>query len=307
MANKPAHRSGIVSILGRPNAGKSTLLNALAGVRLAIVSDKPQTTRTAVRAIVTTPEAQIVFVDTPGIHRSDTTLNRHMMRTVRSALDDLDLLVLVADGARPFEPADTEAIDLIKKAEAPAILALNKIDRLKKDKSPLLALLEQYRTLHDFAEYIPISAVTGEGLDDLRRAIVGRLPKGPAIYPANQQTDVPERFLAAEFIREKVLAMTHQEVPHAAGVVVDKWEDKRNLLRIAATIFVEREGQKAILIGAGGATLKRIGTGARKEIEAFFGKKVFLELFVKVVPRWRENVEFLNEIDWRRMIGTEHE
>jgi GTP-binding protein Era len=294
--------SGFVSILGRPNAGKSTLLNALIGAKLAIVSAKPQTTRTTIQGVLTVDGAQIVFVDTPGIHRSDSTFNRRMMETVRAALAGRDLLIFVADATLPFTEADSQAVDLIRKCETPCLVALNKIDRLE-SKPTLLALIDKYKALHDFVDYVPVSAVTGEGLEELKKAIVARLPEGPACFPDDYLTDQPERFLAGEMIREKILAETRQEVPHAVAVLIDKWEDSPRLLRVMATIYVERPGQKAIVIGARGAVLKRVGMLARLEMEAFFGRKVFLELFVKVKPGWRENREFLNEIDWRSMLG----
>lgn len=296
------HRSGFVSIIGRPNAGKSTLLNALAGSKLAIVSSKPQTTRTSIQGVVNEPDAQIVFIDTPGIHKSDTLFNKRMMETVRSSLDERDLVLFVADASLPVTAADREAVDLARKIQAPTFLLLNKIDRLD-DKRALLQLIAQYRELHDFAEYFPISASTGDGLDELRRAIVARLPEGPRYFPPDYLTDQPERFLAAEIIREKILSTTRQEVPHAIAVLVDKWEDSGRLLRIAATVYVERPGQKAIVIGAKGAMLKSIGSQARIEIEALFSRKVFLELFVKVRSGWREDPAFLNAIDWRSMTG----
>ncbi len=300
----PRFVSGFVSLLGRPNAGKSTLLNALVGTKLAIVSDQPQTTRTTIQGVLTLDHAQIVFLDTPGIHQSDSTFNRRMMQTVRAALEDRDVLVYVVDATLDVRAEDTQAVDVLKKAGAPALLALNKIDRLK-NKGALLPLIERYTALAGFAECIPVSARTGQGLDTLREAIVRRLPEGPAFFPPDYLTDQPERFLAAELIREKVLRETRHEVPHSVAVLVDHWEEKPRLLRIAATIYVEKEGQKGIIIGARGAMLKSVGTAARLEMESFFGRKVFLELFVKVRPRWRESPGFLNEIDWRSMAGTE--
>lgn len=294
--------SGFVSILGRPNAGKSTLLNALVGTKLAIVSPKPQTTRTTIQGVLNVEGAQIVFVDTPGIHRPDSVFNRRMMETVRAALDGRDLLIFVVDATLPFTEADAEAVELVRKSGTPCLAALNKIDRLE-DKSVLLPLVERYRARHDFAAYVPVSAATGEGLEELKAAIVERLPEGPAYFPPDYLTDQPERYLAGEIIREKILGETRQEVPHAVAVLVDRWEESPRLLRVAATVYVEREGQKAIVIGARGAVLKRVGTLARQEMESFFGRKVYLELFVKVKPGWRENREFLNEIDWRSMLG----
>jgi GTPase len=300
----PGFRSGFVSILGRPNAGKSTLLNALVGTKVSIVADKPQTTRTTIQGVVTTGGAQIVFADTPGIHRADSTINKRMMDTLRAALNDRDLLVFVADATAEVTARDAEAVDLLKKTKTPAILALNKID-LVKDKSRLLGQLERYRGLHDFAEYVPVSAHTGENLDKLRDLIVARLPEGPAYFPADHVTDQPERFLAAELVREKILLETRQEVPHAIAVMVDKWEETPRLIRIFATVYVEKEGQKGIIIGAGGAMLKRVGTLARQEMEQFFSKKIFLDLHVKIQPDWREKAAFLDALDWRTMAGKD--
>lgn len=305
MPERPAFVSGFVSILGRPNVGKSTLLNALTGAKLAIVSDKPQTTRTLIQGVTTTDREQIIFVDTPGIHKPDSPFNARMMEAIRAALDERDVLVYVVDASRQLGDADWESIELIGRTSAPVLLALNKIDRLK-SKALLLPLIEQFRSRHEFAEYIPISALTGEGVEELRAAIVKRLPEGPAYFPPDHLTDQPERFLAAELIREKLLAETREEVPHSIAVLVDEWEEKPHVTRIAATIYVERAGQKAIVIGAGGAMLKRIGTLAREEIARLLNRKVFLELYVKVRPRWRQDKRFLNELDWRlTMAGSE--
>ena len=299
-------RSGFVSILGRPNAGKSTLLNALAGGKLAIVSEKPQTTRTSIDGVVNLENAQIVFLDTPGIHDSGSLLNQRMMETVRAAIADRDVLLYLGDASAPFTEADAQALEVLRGGATPVFLLLTKIDRVA-DKRLLLPRIEQYKAVREFSEYIPISAVTGEGLDSLREAIRARLPEGPAYFPADYLTGQPERFLAAEMIREKILRETRQEVPHAVAVLVDQWQDSPRLLRIAASIYVERTGQKAILIGAKGATLKKIGTLARQEMETLFGRKVFLELLVKVRKNWREDPEFLNAIDWRAMRGRELE
>jgi len=295
-------RSGFVSLIGRPNAGKSTLLNALIGEKLAIVSDKPQTTRTTIQGVANIGGAQVVFVDTPGIHKSTTRFNQRMMETVRSVLEDRDVLLYVVDATAPFGTEDAEAVSALKNLSTPTLLLVNKIDRVP-DKRQLLPLIEQYKSVREFAEYIPVSAKTSEGLDRVREAIVSRLPEGPAYFPADHLTDQPERFLAAELIREQILAQTRQEVPHAAAVLIDRWEESAKITKIAATIYVERPGQKAIVIGAGGASLKKIGTLARLEIEKMLGRRVFLELFVKVQKDWRENPEFLNAIDWRSMRG----
>ncbi|MBZ5673291.1 MAG: GTPase Era [Acidobacteriia bacterium] len=296
------HRAGFVAILGRPNAGKSTLLNALLGTKLAIVAPRPQTTRTAIQGVLKLPGAQIVFVDTPGIHESSTLLNKRMMDQVRASADADVVLFLVDATARPSDE-DAGAVDLVKKTGAPAIAVFNKIDKLR-EKAKLLALIERYKEMHDFAAYVPISALKGDGVDLLRKEILARIPEGPALYPKDHLTDQPERFLAAEIIREKVLHLTRQEVPHAVAVMIENWEDTPGLVRIAATIYVERPGQKAILIGAGGALLKKIGTLARREIETLVGKKVYLQTFVKVRPNWRQDPEFLAATDWRGMAGT---
>lgn len=295
------HRAGFASILGRPNAGKSTLLNALVGQKLAIVASRPQTTRTSVQGVLTLPDAQIVFLDTPGIHASDTLLNKYMMNTVRANME-ADAALFVVDALARFSTEDEQAVDLVKKIGAPVLAVFNKVDQLA-EKPRVLALIERYRALHDFAEYIPVSAKTGDGMDALRAAIIQRLPEGPALFPERHVTDQPERFLAGEILREKILRLTRQEVPHAAAVMIENWEDSATLLRIDASIYVERPGQKTILIGTGGALLKKIGTQARQELERIFDKKVFLRTFVKVRPHWREDPEFLAASDWRRMVG----
>jgi GTP-binding protein Era len=287
--------------LGRPNAGKSTLLNALLGQKLAIVTSKPQTTRTSIQGVVTTGDYQIVFIDTPGIHRSNTLMNKRMMDTVRASAS-ADVVLFLIDALEPLGQEDAQAIDLVKKLEAPAIAVLNKVDKLH-DKPKLLALIEQLQALHSFAEFIPISAMKGTGIDSLLKEIVKRLPEGEAMYPEDHLTDQPSRFLAAEILREKILHHTQQEVPHAVAVMVDTWVDTPKLLKIAATIYVEKAGQKAILIGAGGAGLKKIGTLARFEMEKTFDRKIFLQTFVKVKPNWRQDPEFLASIDWRSMMG----
>jgi GTP-binding protein Era len=296
------HRTGFVAILGRPNAGKSTLLNALLGTKLAIVASKPQTTRTSIQGVLTLPDAQLVLIDTPGIHQSNTLLNKQMMDTVRTAADTPDVVLFVVDALAGQGEEDARAISLVKKAGVPAIAVINKVDKVE-DKPKLLALIERLRALHEFAAYIPVSASKGDGLDVLVKEIRDRLPEGPALYPADYLTDQPERFFAAEVLREKVLLLTRQEVPHSVAVVIESWEDTGKLLRIAATIYVERPGQKKILIGTGGAGLKKIGTMARQELEKSLERKIFLETFVKVRPNWREDPAFLAAVDWRGMTG----
>lgn len=296
------HVSGFVSILGRPNAGKSTLLNALLGTKVAIVAPRPQTTRNAIQGVLTRPNAQIVFVDTPGIHKSTTMLNKRMMDSVRASASADVVLFLIDATARPSSE-DADALSLIKKLESPAIAVLNKVD-LVSPKQKVLEAITRYQGLHEFAAFVPISALKGDGLDLLLKEIIQRLPPGPNLYPKDYLTDQPERFLAAELIREQVLRLTREEVPHAVHVMVEKWEDTPKLIRIAATIYVERPGQKIIVIGTGGAMLKRIGSAARLQMETMTGKKVFLETFVKVQPNWREDSEFLQSTDWRGMSGV---
>lgn len=297
------HRVGFVSIAGRPNAGKSTLLNAMVGEKVAIVARQAQTTRTTIQGVVNVPGAQIVLIDTPGIHKSDTLFNRRMMDTVRGALEEKDLVLFVVDVTKPITEEDEHAVSALHDT-ARAFLVLNKIDRLE-DKRALLPLIDRYRKLRVFFEVLPISAIKGKGVDDLLKAIVPYLPEGESLFPEDHFTDLPKRFLASELIRERVLREAAQEVPHAVAVLIDEWEEKRGLTRIAATIIVERPGQKAILIGARGAMLKRIGTDARLEIEEMLGGKVFLSLFVRVQPKWREDSQFLNTLDWRSMVGSE--
>jgi GTP-binding protein Era len=302
-----AFRSGFVSIIGRPNAGKSTLLNALVGEKVAIVTRKPQTTRNRIQGIVNVertknrPAGQIVLVDTPGVHKPINSLDRRMMKEVYDALEGCDLLLLIVDATAKFGTGDKFVLDIIKKRQQPCFLLLNKIDAL--DKQKLLPLIAEYKSLHEFAEVIPISALKRDGLDVLLDKIVKALPEGPRYFPKDQVTDQPERFIVAELIREQVLLMTEQEVPYATTVAIDQYEEGEKLTRIAATIYCEREGQKAILIGKQGATLKKIGTAARLQIEKRLNTKVFLELFVKVHPGWRNSRAFVEDNDWRRMLG----
>jgi GTP-binding protein Era len=248
------------------------------------------------------PAGQVVFIDTPGIHKPETSLNRKMMQEVYDALEGRDLLLLIVDVTHKFGPGDQFVIELVKRSGGPAFLLLNKVDLI--DKRKLLPIIEQYSKLHDFQEIIPISAIKGDGLDLLTDKVISVLPEGPRYFPEDQITDQPERFLVAELIREKVLMATSEEVPYATTVIVDQYEEQPQLTRIAATIFCEREGQKAILIGKGGQMLKRIGTDARKEIERLLGTKVFLELFVKVRENWRDSRQFVEELDWRKQLES---
>lgn len=314
--------SGFVSILGRPNAGKSTLLNAVVGTKIAIVTDKPQTTRNRIQGVLNRPDAQVIFVDTPGLHKPDTLFNQRMMAEVRESLKGCDLLLLVVDATKAYGSGDEYALEMVRRVKIPCILVLNKIDLLPA-KEELLPRINFYRGLHAFREIIPISATLRDGLDELVGSIVQALPNGPQYFPPEHVTDQPARFLVAELIREKIINLTRQELPYASMVLIDRFEETRprpsrpgrvpdqaeglgtlpQLLRIHATVFVERPGQKAILIGTRGDMMKKIGTKAREEIEKRFGVKVYLELFVKVHPGWRENEQFLRGTDWRSMVG----
>jgi GTP-binding protein Era len=319
--------SGFVCILGRPNAGKSTLLNALVGEKLAIISPKPQTTRNRILGIINFPKwakqnksqqkaahkkgretGQIVLIDTPGVHSSGSSLDRKMMSEIRAALEGCQLILLIADAKRKWDPDDAHVLDLVKKSGTPVFLLLNKIDLLA-DKRNLLPLITQFQPLHNFQEIIPISALKKTGLDELLECVVKALPNGPRYFPEDQITDQPVRFMAAELIREHVLMQTHEEVPHAVSVLIEQFEESPRLVRIAAAIYCERDGQKAILLGKGGQMLKKIGTAARLDIEKMVGTKVFLELFIKVQAGWRDSRQFVEELDWRRQmeqIGGPH-
>ncbi|PYV49305.1 MAG: GTPase Era [Acidobacteria bacterium] len=303
-----AFHSGFVCILGRPNAGKSTLLNALAGQKLAIVSPKPQTTRNRVLGVVHIPKAknktgaQIVLIDTPGLHRPDNSLGKKMMAEVREAMDGCELALVIVDAARPKDEDEDFVLQLVKKTQTPAMLLLNKIDLLRGEKLKLLPLIERYGKLKLFREIIPISARKSEGLTLLIEKLARAMPNGPKYFADDQITDQPLRFMAAELIREQLLLQTAEEVPHQTTVVLEQFEERKKLVRIAAVIYCEREGQKRILIGRQGQMLKQIGTEARLEIERMLGVKVFLELFVKVRPNWRQSRGFVEELDWRRQL-----
>jgi GTP-binding protein Era len=303
-----AFHSGFVCILGRPNAGKSTLLNALVGERLAIVSPKPQTTRNRILGIVQIPKqkkkagGQIVLIDTPGVHKPDSSLGRKMMSEVREALEGCDLLLLIADVTRKFGHVDESVLEVAKKSGTPVFLLLNKIDLLRNQKDKLLPIIDEYRKLYAFKEIIPLSARKPEGLDLLLKKVIDVLPEGPRYFPEDQVTDQPTRFMVAEIVREQVLMETSEEVPYATTVLVEQFEEGAKLTRIAAAIYCEREGQKRILIGKQAQMLKKIGTAARLQIEKMVGTRVFLELFVKVSPDWRESRSFIEELDWRRQL-----
>lgn len=331
-------KSGFVAILGRPNAGKSTLLNALTGEKVAIVSAKPQTTRSRVAGVVEVaarrgahPAAQIVFVDTPGVHKPGSHLDRRMLQEVYAALETRDLVLVLMDATRRVhleaaaEPApkhnrtnwaseDEFLFGLIRKLDCPVFLLLTKIELVPKDQ--LLPLIDTLTRQFKFAQIIPVSARKRDGLDILVRKIVDTLPTGERYYPKDQYTDQPQRFMVAELIRESILVETGEEVPYASAVVIERFEEpppfvprkkgavpaRLPLTRIAAAIYCERDGQKAILIGKGGAKLKEIGTGARRNIESLLGTRVYLELHVIVEPNWRESKSFVESLDWRNQL-----
>ncbi len=290
-------KAGFVSLVGRPNAGKSTLLNRLVGTKLAIVSDKPQTTRNRILGVKNYPGAQVVFLDTPGIHRP---LHRMNVRMVDAAVDtirEVDVLALVVDASEPPGKGTSFVLDLVKRATAPVFLILNKIDLMKK--SRLLPLIEQHSETGSFAEIVPVSAITGDNVDRLERAIIERLPEGEPMYPADYLTDQPERFFAAEIVREKLLQFTHAEIPFSSAVVVDRFEEPsgpKGILKLYCTILVDRESQKPIVVGRGGDMIKRIGTAAREDLERFFDARVFVDLHVRVKSEWREDDAVLDDI-----------
>jgi GTP-binding protein Era len=290
-------RSGSVALLGKPNVGKSTLLNALVGSKVAIVSPKPQTTRVQVRGILTREKAQIVFVDTPGAHKPMSRLNREMMSAVRAGLEGVDLFYLVIDATRKPGEEDKIALRLATETKTPGFLVLNKMDLVRRDQ--LLPLIDSYRQQYEFADYIPVSARTKENLPLLEEKTLERLSEGEPLFSEEEFTDQPARFMAAEIIREKIFRETHQEIPYNTAVAIEKFEEEGGLTRIYATVLVERAGQKGIVIGAKGQMAKKIGRVAREEIEQLLGCKVYLELFVKVKENWQEHAGVRRLIDWR--------
>ena len=295
-----AFKSGFIAVVGRPNAGKSTLVNALVGRKVSIVSPKPQTTRNRIQGIVNRENAQIVLIDTPGISKADSALGRQMMQEAAQSLESIDVLALIVDAAQNFGPEDSRLLQWMGRYENPVYLLLNKIDRISKPR--LLPLMDSYQKARQFTEIFPISALRGDGLEDLEKSWIALLPEAPPYFPEDQFTDQPERFLAAEFIREKAILATSQEVPHAVAVMVDRFEETPKLIRIHATIYVEREGQKGILIGKDGSMLKKIGSEARVELEKLLGGKVFLELYVKVLANWRERPAIVRQLDWHQQL-----
>jgi len=293
-------KSGFIAIVGRPNAGKSTLVNTLVGRKVSIVSPRPQTTRNRILGILNRENAQIVLIDTPGIHKPENVLNRQMVDELEHATEGIDILSLIVDASADFGPGDRFSLEWIRRFHGPVFLLLNKVDRVRKPL--LLPLIDRYRRAFEFAEIFPISGLTGEGCADLIEAWLKYMPEAPPHFPTDQYTDQPERFLVSEIIREKAILATREEVPHAIAVLVDSFDEGTDLIKIRATLFVEREGQKGILIGKGGETMKKIGTEARKELEEILGAHIFLELVVQVQPNWRQNKALVRQLDWHRQL-----
>jgi GTP-binding protein Era len=292
-------KSGYVSFFGRPNAGKSTLLNRIVGHKLAIVSDKPQTTRTRIVGVKNYPEGQVVFVDTPGVHKPMHRMNVRMVDLALEAMREVDVLALVVDVSVKPGPGDQFMLDLIKDVKTPVFLVLNKVDLIAKPK--LLPLIDHYRKSHPFAEIVPLSATDGTNVDVLEKLFLQYVPEGDPVYPPDYVTDQPERFFASEIIREQVLQLTHDELPFSTAVVIDRFEEpgEGQLLNIYATILVDRESQKPIVVGKAGHMIKTIGTAARHELEQYFGSRVFLDLHVKVRSEWRNDERLLDELGLR--------
>jgi GTPase len=294
-------RCGFVALIGRPNVGKSTLLNRLVGTKLAIVSDKPQTTRNRIAGVRTSDDAQAIFLDTPGIHRPTHRMNVRMVDAAVEGIRQADVVALVADAADTRAGARERFIlERLQRIDAPVALVINKVDLVPRP--TLLPLIDRWQQRRAFTDIIPVSALTGENIDRLDRVILEHLPEGDPIYPVDYLTDQPERFFVAEAIREKVLALTHAELPYSTAVVVDRFEeaDERGLMRLFCSILVERESQKPILVGRGGEMIKRIGTAARLDLEKFFDARVFLDLRVKVASEWREDDRLLDELGMPR-------
>jgi GTP-binding protein Era len=292
------HRSGFVAVVGRPSVGKSTLVNACVGQKVAIVSDKPQTTRNRILGILTRPEAQIVFVDTPGWHTPQHKLGEYMVKEARGAVPDADVILFVVEVSAPPREEDRDAASFLARCPAPVILVLNKMDRLPPER--VQEHVAAYQALGQFADWMMTSAIHGHNLDKLLAQVIARLPSGPRYYPEGQVTDITERFVAGEFIREQVLRLLRQEVPHSVAVVVEKFEEQRpGLTHITATIYVEKDSQKGIVIGAKGSMLKRIAAAAREQMELMLDTKVFLEVWVRVWPKWRRDDAALGRVGYR--------
>lgn len=291
-----AFKSGFVAIVGRPNTGKSTLLNKITGDKLAIVSNKPQTTRNAILAIETTDDYQLIFVDTPGVHKPKTKLGEYMNKVVSDTITDVDAAVMVVDAAKEIGEQEKSIIEQLKARKIPTVLVVNKVDAVEKEK--ILPLIAGYSELYDFAEVLPMSALR-ERADKVVSAVLSLIGEGPMYYPADQMTDMPEKTIASEIIREKILRLFDKEVPHGTAVEIEKFTDNENLLSIEAAIYCEKNSHKAIIIGKGGEALKRVGSYARADMEKFFGKKVYLRLWVKVRSDWRNTESDLKTLGFK--------
>ncbi|HEY7413240.1 MAG TPA: GTPase Era [Vicinamibacteria bacterium] len=287
-------RAGFVAVVGRPNVGKSTLVNRLVGQKVSIVSDKPQTTRNRILAVVNRPSGQLVLFDTPGVHKPMHRMNERMVDTAVRSLGQVDLALWMIDVTEAYGPGDRHMKEVLRASGTPVMLGINKIDAVAKPR--ILPVIDQFRGLLDFVEIVPFSARSGENVEVLAERLVAHLPESPPLYPEDFLTDQPERFFVGEMVREQILRLTREEVPYASGVVVESFKEEEGLVRIEASILVERESQKGILIGKGGSMLKAVGTAARQEIEAFLGTRVFLGLFVKVRERWREDARVLEDM-----------
>lgn len=302
-SREDSFRSGFVAVVGRPNVGKSTLLNHLIGEKVAIVSDKPQTTRNKIRCVLTRPEAQIIFLDTPGIHKPRHKLGEYMVDVAWRTLGEVDVVIFLVDASVDAGPGDRLIASRLQQVKTPVVLVLNKLDRFRGDSSSerFRAAAAAYSALGEFAAVVPVSALEGKNLDELLRTVIGLLPPGPKYYPDDWITDHPEQFIIAELIREKILHETWDEVPHSVAVVVDEMGPRGDtgLVDVRATIYVEKDSQKGIIIGRGGAMLKRVGELARRDIEALLGSRVFLDLWVKVRKDWRERESILRGMGYK--------
>ncbi|MFD3447694.1 GTPase Era [Microbacteriaceae bacterium 4G12] len=296
--NREGFKSGFVSIIGRPNVGKSTFLNRIIGQKIAIMSDKPQTTRNKIQGVYTENEAQIIFIDTPGIHKPKHKLGDFMVKVAQNTLKEVDVVLFMVNAAEGFGRGEEYIIEKLQQTNQPVFLVVNKIDQIHPDE--LLLLIDKYRTLYNFAEVVPISALEGNNIDALIKTLKKYMPEGPQYYPSNQVTDHPERFIIAELIREKVLHLTREEVPHSVAVVIDAIKTREGgAVYVNATIIVERPSQKGIIIGKQGSMLKEVGKRARFDIESLLGSKVFLELWVKVQKDWRNKMSQLRDLGFR--------
>ncbi|MEQ6355870.1 GTPase Era [Lysinibacillus sp. KCTC 33748] len=300
LENNNGYKSGFISIIGRPNVGKSTFLNRVIGQKIAIMSDKPQTTRNKVQGVLTSNDSQMIFIDTPGIHKPKHKLGDFMLKVSKNTLREVDVIMFMVNAEQKLGKGDEFILEMLAGNPTPVFLVINKIDQIHPDE--LIGIIESYKERYDFAEIVPISALQGNNVEDLLTTLTKYLPEGPQYYPADQVTDHPERFIISELIREKVLHLTREEIPHSIAVVIDKIrrdEENEDKIRVAATIIVERDSQKGIVIGKRGALLKEVGIRARKDIEMLLGSKVYLELWVKVQKDWRNKSTHLRDFGFR--------